>query len=56
MESHTNYEDFDDMENPDQFTESQEIPSEEHQVNETNGTCYHCTKYANLTKQLFCCS
>ncbi|KAG4066491.1 hypothetical protein HA402_007127 [Bradysia odoriphaga] len=33
MDSHTNYEDFDDMENPEDFTESQGIPSEEQHVN-----------------------
>lgn len=36
MESHNNYEDYDEMENPDQFTESQRIPSEENPV---NGMC-----------------
>ncbi|XP_037036165.1 DNA polymerase epsilon subunit 4-like [Bradysia coprophila] len=33
MDSHTNYEDFDDMENPEDFTESQGIPSEDQHVN-----------------------
>ncbi len=33
MESHTNYEDFDEMENPEEFTESQGIPTEDQQVN-----------------------
>lgn len=36
METHTNYEDFDDMENPDQFTESQGIPPDEQPA---NGMC-----------------
>lgn len=36
MESHTNYEDFDDMENPDQFTESQTEHSEELIINGNN--------------------
>lgn len=38
MDLHTNYEDFDDMENPEDFTESQGIPSEEQHV---NGMCVH---------------
>lgn len=33
MESYTNYEDLDDMENPDQFTESQALPVDEHPPN-----------------------
>lgn len=37
MASHTNYEDFDEMENPDQFTESQGIPNSEEQ--HINGMC-----------------
>lgn len=41
MESHTNYEDFDDMENPDQFTESQGIPSEPSEEHDSvNGECH----------------
>lgn len=50
MESHTNYEDFDDMENPDQFTESQELPVDEHPVNgiviylNCNYSCYSYRK------------
>lgn len=49
MESHNNYEDYDDMENPDQFTESQGIPSEENPV---NGMCAFIEfTFPSLTKR-----